>query len=56
MKRSVVFAACLWVSCLFTLSAQKTTIESKEENSLRVMSYNVRNCRGMDEEIGRAHV
>jgi len=40
MKRSVVFAACLWVSCLFTLSAQKTTIESKEENSLRVMSYN----------------
>lgn len=51
MKRSVVFAACLWVSCLFTLSAQKTTIESKEENSLRVMSYNVRNCRGMDEVI-----
>ena len=51
MKRSVVFAACLWVSCLFTLSAQKTTIESKEENSLRVMSYNVRNCRGMDEVV-----
>ena len=51
MKRSVVFASCLWVSCLFTLSAQKTTIESKEENSLRVMSYNVRNCRGMDEAV-----
>lgn len=49
MKKNILLLAYLF-GCLFTVNAQKT-IEPKEENTLRVMSYNVRNCRGMDEVI-----
>lgn len=34
----------------------RNDIEPKEENSLRIMSYNVRNCRGMDDIINYQRV
>lgn len=43
-KLLLALAGCLLVAGL--LDAQ--TVLPKEENSLRIMSYNVRNCRGMD--------
>lgn len=45
--------ALLFISLLVSLSGiqAQTSIAPKEENTLRVMSYNVRNCRGMDEVV-----
>ncbi len=47
MKTQLILFAVFLLG-LSGLSAQ-TPIPSKETNSLRVMCYNVRNCRGMDE-------
>ena len=45
MKRFLIALAALLL-CSFTLDAQSQP--PREENSLRIMSYNVRNCKGMD--------
>lgn len=37
--------------CGWLTPQAQNPIEGKEENSIRVMCYNVRNCRGMDEVI-----
>lgn len=43
----------LFICLLLTLSAlqAQAPIAPKEENTLRIMCYNVRNCRGMDEVV-----
>ena len=49
MKRAFVYAILACFSFPVFLSAQN--LPQKEENSLRIVSYNVRNCRGLDEKV-----
>lgn len=53
MKKTVDLSWCiLFVLCCVCLdNPYAQTIEPKEANSFRVMSYNVRNCRGMDDVL-----
>ncbi|MGM9759453.1 MAG: metallophosphoesterase [Parabacteroides sp.] len=47
--RKIVWLCSLWCCCLFGIQAQERQIEPKEENTVRVMSYNIHNCIGMDD-------
>lgn len=53
MKKYILLIISLFLGII--TYAQKQ-IEPKEENSLRIMSYNVRNCRGMDNIINYQRV
>ncbi|MEG1545533.1 MAG: endonuclease/exonuclease/phosphatase family protein, partial [Tannerellaceae bacterium] len=48
MNKYTFLLAFSFLFSVTTLSAQQS-IAPKEENSLRIMSYNVRNCKGLDE-------
>lgn len=45
MKKNVLF---LLVFCCLGVSALLAQVPAREDNALRIMSYNIRNCRGMD--------
>lgn len=49
LKRILLYAITFCIFSPLTTAAQ--SLPPKEENSMRILSYNVRNCRGMDDVV-----